>query len=208
LSCEDIDGDGRPDFDKDAPIHVEVGLGETDCMLGDDAGDVILFSGPQGGYHVDACFIVEGVPQEVFFVTKITIEPEGIQVAGSDETIDRTGVGLIDWTDKDCSGYYVGARGLIDDLWPTWPTLTEVCEWEGLDVTVEVEIIDYATDRRGYASLVRPAMVMGADGPIDCDAITTGTGTGTGTSTGTTTGTGTGTSTGTTTGTTSTTTGS
>ena len=77
---------------------------------------VVVFNGPQGGYHVDACFVAEGVPQEVF-LSKLRFVESGDQIAGADETSDRVGVGLIEWSDKTCEGYYTEARGLIDDLW-------------------------------------------------------------------------------------------
>ena len=78
ISCEDTDGDGRPNFDPKAPLTVLAGVpGADGCVASSDATQVVVFNGPQGGYHVDACFTAQGVPQEVFFVTKLRFVDSG-----------------------------------------------------------------------------------------------------------------------------------
>ena len=77
-------------------------------------------------------------------------------------------MGLIEWSGKTCEGYYTEARGLIDDLWATWPTRAEVCAWDGLMLEVEVEVIDYVTSRRGVDSFSLPVVLEGAEGELDC----------------------------------------
>ena len=167
ISCEDTDGDGRPNFDPTAPLDVAAGVpGPDGCVASADASHVVVFNGPQGGYHVDACFTAQGVPQEVFFVTKLRFEESGEQIAGSDETSDRVGVGLIEWSDETCEGYYTEARGLIDDQWATWPSLAEVCAWDSLMLEVEVEVIDYVTSRRGIDTFTLPVVLAAASRPV------------------------------------------
>jgi len=180
LSCEDTDGDGRPNFDPKAPLIVTAGVpGPKGCVAGDEASHVVVFNGPQGGYHVDACFTAQGVPQEVFFVTKLRLVETEEQLAGGDETSDRVGVGLIEWSDETCEGYYSEARGLVDDLWATWPSLEEVCAWDAMMLEVEVEVIDYVTSRRGIDTFTLPIVLEGAEGELDCsdgtDTSTSGT---------------------------------
>jgi hypothetical protein len=156
------------------PIEIKVGVGEFDCAFADTATEVILFNGPQGGWHVDGCFEVENVPEAVFYITKVTLVEEGRQLAGSVEIEDRTGVALVDYDEEACSGHFEGARALINDEWPGgWPTNEEVCAWDGAMVRIEVEVHDFENDRRGFDMIELPAVLEGSDGPFDCSATTT-----------------------------------
>ncbi len=158
--------------DPRVPLEVTVGVGEFDCAFADSATEVVLFNGPQGGWHVDACFTAENVPEAVFFTTKVTLIDDGIQIAGSDEYADRVGVALVDYDETACTGHFEGARGLINDQWVAWPTEEEVCAWEGLMIRIEVELHDFENDRRGSDVIELPAVLEGADGPFDCSDFT------------------------------------
>jgi hypothetical protein len=136
--------------------------------LEEEAGDVVIFNGPQSGWHVRTCFEATNVGEAVFVTAKVIVVSTGEVIAGGEGKPDRAAVALVGYDEETCHGAYDGLLALVDDLWPLAPTDPEVCAWRGELIRVELTVEELSGGRRGTVALERRAVLDGVDGPLAC----------------------------------------
>jgi hypothetical protein len=144
----DVDADTDADTDTDSPDtdpcapppQCVVGQGRTQFEPVGPATPVVMFHGPQGGWHVDAAVRVDRTSQVVRVRPEVRHVPTGTQLAGADGLLDTYNQALV--MDGACLGDTWQLTAFFDEV--ATLDLAAICAMEGdaLEILLEVTDLD------------------------------------------------------------------